>query len=636
MGNRVWPALVLLALVVLAPTAVLTWLVGRAADNERLATRQRLRQAHEAALRRCAREVSGHFQSAARRADALAAEYSGGRLFGQVVEQGLADSAVCLDPRGDLAYPQASVAVGVDLLEGVQAWSDAQELESRGRHAQAAKMYEQIAEAGLHPAVIARAQIARARCLGNAGEARRAIEILQAVVQAPGAQALRDRFGRLLAVDAGLYALMLSEESGAGSQQAESMAAKLLAWGADYARVSMPASQRRFLGRQLARQFPDRPKPKWLEAEDLAAEFAERLAHQSAATWEQQRLRDGRRAWRLVTPRKRAVLLFHEASIQAASLAHLQSIDEEAQRFELLAPGASNRQAEAIEVDGMNGWRLALVASPQGADTSADRRIAAYGWATALTIGAILAAAVLVGGMIGRQQRASRLQNDWLATVSHELKTPLASIRLLTESLQDNEKVDSREYLRLIGQETARLSRLIDGLLAFSRVEHSKLALDLQPARPEEIADRAAQLLSDRLAQPGCRFESRIQPALPEVRVDRDALIAVLVNLLDNAWKFTRGEKEIVLRVERAVDRGVERVCFRVSDNGIGLSAQDARKVFRRFFQVDQRLSRDHGGCGLGLALARLVARAHGGDVTVESEPGRGSTFSVLIPVHAG
>lgn len=632
-GSRLWSALALLALVVLAPTAVLIWLVGQAVENERLASRERMRQAQIADLKAAGREIHGRLLSQVRRVDALSSSHSGQRLFGLVLEQRLADAVVCLDAQGRVAYPKVA-ELGRDLLEGVHAWREAERLEAAGDCFAAAEAYAEIADAGQHPSIEARARLAHARCLEKCGQFERASSVLSALVLSPQSGQATDRYGRLLAVDAGLAALDLAQRQGVSVEQSAPLVARLERLGADYRRTVMPAAQRRMLGRRLAAFSPQKQPPPWLAAEELAARYVETgpalLAETGASEARPWTLSGGEKAWAVVAPRRRAVVLFREATLRRLATSALDELaGTDGQRRLLLAEGQDPPAGAATaSLAFPGGWKLDLAAPQQQSDARAERRIALYGWAAMLTVGAILCAAVLMGGIIGRQHRVSRLQNDWLASVSHELKTPLASIRLLTESLQDNDAVDSQEYLRLIGQETARLGRLIDGMLAFSRIENRRIGLDRQSARPEEIAERAAQLIADRLQQPGCRFVSKIDDGLPDIYVDQGALIAVIVNLLDNAWKFTRSDKQIELAVERAG----EQVCFRVSDNGVGLAPRDAKRVFRRFFQVDRRLSRSHGGCGLGLALVRLVVQAHGGEVRVDSQVGQGSVFRVLIP----
>ena len=119
-----------------------------------------------------------------------------------------------------------------------------------------------------------------------------------------------------------------------------------------------------------------------------------------------------------------------------------------------------------------------------------------------------------------------------------------------------------------------------------------------------------------------------IAPDLPLIRADEDALVTVLPNLVDNAWKYTPGEKRIAVRAYRENAR----VVFAVEDNGIGIAAREQKRIFRRFYQVDRRLARDAGGCGLGLSIVEFIVRAHGGAVRVQSQPGHGSTFSVALP----
>ncbi|HEY2147267.1 MAG TPA: HAMP domain-containing sensor histidine kinase, partial [Pirellulales bacterium] len=231
-----------------------------------------------------------------------------------------------------------------------------------------------------------------------------------------------------------------------------------------------------------------------------------------------------------------------------------------------------------------------------------------------------------------RQTRLSRLKNDLVANVSHELKTPLSAIRLLVDTVLDQEHSDprqTREYLQLVARENQRLSRLIDNFLTFSRLERGKQRFAAEPVEPNEVARRAIESLRDRLDDDDCDFETQIAPNLPPVKADSDALVMVLINLLDNALKYTGPNKRIVLRVSGSAND----VCFAVKDNGVGLSPRQKRRVFDRFYQVDQQLTRAAGGCGLGLSIVKSIVAAHGGQVEVQTEVGKGSTFTVSLPV---
>ena len=226
-------------------------------------------------------------------------------------------------------------------------------------------------------------------------------------------------------------------------------------------------------------------------------------------------------------------------------------------------------------------------------------------------------------------------KNDLLATVSHELKTPLASMRVLVDTLVDADEHDEqrvREYLGLIAKENARLSRLIENFLTFSRMERNKVKFDREEMSAAAIVAATRESVGERFHGPDCRFEVEVPTQLPSVVADRDALVTVLLNLLDNAYKYSKGEKEIHLRA--FAENGD--VCFAVEDRGIGLSRQSAKRVFERFFQVDQSLARSGSGVGLGLSIVHFIVDAHGGTIDVESEPGAGSTFTVRLPAASG
>jgi signal transduction histidine kinase len=236
-----------------------------------------------------------------------------------------------------------------------------------------------------------------------------------------------------------------------------------------------------------------------------------------------------------------------------------------------------------------------------------------------------------VAAVFRRQMRLTRLKNDLLATVSHELKTPLASIRLLVDTLLDAKEFDGpklRSYLQLVAKENARLSHLIDNFLSFSRMERGKQAFEFAGTSAAEIAQRAVEVVAERFQAPGCHLEVQVAVDTPALQADPDALVTAVLNLLDNAYKYTGDQKQVVLR--SYAENG--NVCFAVSDNGAGLSPHAIKRVFRPFYQVDRRLSRSTGGCGLGLSIVQFIVAAHGGTVDVESRPGAGSTFTLSIP----
>jgi signal transduction histidine kinase len=220
-----------------------------------------------------------------------------------------------------------------------------------------------------------------------------------------------------------------------------------------------------------------------------------------------------------------------------------------------------------------------------------------------------------------------------MATVSHELKTPLSSLRALIDTLLEGRvrnQEQYREYLQLAAKENERLSRLIDHFLAFSRMERNKHALEFSEVRVDEIVSAAVGAVCERYESTEARLDVEIPAGLPTIWGDADALTTALVDLLDNAHKYTADDKHVIVRAYADGDT----VRLEVQDNGVGLSRRAAKRVFDPFFQVDQRLSRHTGGCGLGLSIVRFIVKAHGGSVDVTSRPGHGSTFAATLPAH--
>jgi len=263
-------------------------------------------------------------------------------------------------------------------------------------------------------------------------------------------------------------------------------------------------------------------------------------------------------------------------------------------------------------------------------ENAGKRQAAIYTWTAVLVILLIVAAGAVAGQTVGRQIKLNRLKNDFIATITHELKTPLSSMRVLVDTLLEGNYSDQQqatEYLQLISKENLRLSRLIDNFLTFSRMERNKQAFDIAPARPAEIAADAVEAVRAKFSKPNCRFDVEIDQPLPDILADHDAMVTVLVNLLDNAYKYTNDEKRIKLKVFTEDNS----VCFSVSDNGIGMPHRAVKRIFNRFYQVDRSLSRSAEGCGLGLSIVKFIIDAHNGRITVESRAGQGSTFVVKL-----
>lgn len=230
---------------------------------------------------------------------------------------------------------------------------------------------------------------------------------------------------------------------------------------------------------------------------------------------------------------------------------------------------------------------------------------------------------------LGREAKLSRLQTDFVSKVSHELRTPLTSIRMFVEMLQtQKDKEQVKVCLEVLQQETERLSGRIDRLLDWGRMEAGRKIYDRRPDDLSAVVQNA--VLAFRAATVGqdLPLELHIAEGLPQLSADRGALVDAIVNLLSNAFKYSPEAPAVTLRAWA----DARHVRIAVTDHGVGIPKSEHARIFQKFYRVDDRLAREIEGSGLGLAIVRHVANAHGGRVEVESEPGEGSTFTLVLP----
>jgi signal transduction histidine kinase len=327
--------------------------------------------------------------------------------------------------------------------------------------------------------------------------------------------------------------------------------------------------------------------------------------------------------------------LFEDARREFDPGVRVRIVDAHGRRLAGDAPEGLEPIAEAAMGPLLPGARIQIIPIVRAGAAPADEQINTYGWAVAW----VAVANVLISGAAAiamlRQSRLREIQSSALATVAHELKTPLASMRLLTDTLLDLPEPDPaqcRSYLHLIATENDRLIRLTENFLTLARFETDAGLPHRTPTEPVLLAKAAIQSLEAQFKEAGIEPETSFDEGLPEVTVNRESTIVVLVNLLDNALKYSGKGTPVALRVS-ATNGSVQ---FFVEDHGIGIAADAQGQIFDCFFQVDQKLARTREGCGLGLHIARSIVEAHGGTVTVRSAPGSGSTFCVTLPAtHA-
>lgn len=274
-----------------------------------------------------------------------------------------------------------------------------------------------------------------------------------------------------------------------------------------------------------------------------------------------------------------------------------------------------------------------LVRSRERSIDEEIRRFTIAKMATIAFIDALLGAGlVLVYNNVRRELHLSRLKSDFVANVSHELKTPLALIRLFAETLElgrvpsDDRK---RQYYQVINKESQRLTQLINNILDFSRIEAGRKEYRFAATDVGRIVHEVVEAYRFPIEQQGFALEVAVADDLSEVEVDKEALAQALLNLVNNAIKYSRDEKRIVISARR----DGERVLVTVADQGIGIAKSEQRKIFEKFYRAEDSLVHETKGSGLGLALVKHIMEAHGGSVELDSAPGKGSRFTLALPL---
>ncbi len=233
---------------------------------------------------------------------------------------------------------------------------------------------------------------------------------------------------------------------------------------------------------------------------------------------------------------------------------------------------------------------------------------------------------------VGRELALARLKSDFVANVSHELRTPLSLIRLYAETLEMGRLTGPekpQEYYRIIRKESERLTALINHILDFSRIEAGKKEYEFRETDLAELVRNTLEAYRFQIEQNGFALQVHIEDGLPAVRIDREAMARSLVNLINNSLKYSPGEKFLEVRLYRAGSH----VKLEVIDHGMGIPRGEQTKIFEKFYRVGDPLVHNTKGSGLGLSLVRHIVSAHGGEIAVESAPGKGSKFTIALPL---
>ncbi|MFB3926203.1 MAG: ATP-binding protein [Syntrophales bacterium] len=241
---------------------------------------------------------------------------------------------------------------------------------------------------------------------------------------------------------------------------------------------------------------------------------------------------------------------------------------------------------------------------------------------------------LLVFHDVTRLKKLEKMRVDFVANVTHEIKTPLTAIMGFIETLEEGaleDKETARKFLDIISQHAHRLDRLLEDLLTISNIELGEMKFFFESVSLGGIVESVMPIVESRAREKGIAVEKEIPEALPPIRADRDRLVQILLNVLDNAVKFTREGKVSIT----AFDGGDGHVSVRISDTGVGVPRDEISRLGERFYRVDKTRSRDLGGTGLGLSIVKHLMIAHNGRMEIQSQLGKGTTVTLLFPVYS-
>lgn len=277
-------------------------------------------------------------------------------------------------------------------------------------------------------------------------------------------------------------------------------------------------------------------------------------------------------------------------------------------------------------------WELRFRAAPGAPGGSPRRDVAIFAGSTLLILGVLIMGVVFLMRDVSREMQLGRLRADFVSGVSHELKTPLTLISLYAETLLDDERFrpnERRSFYEIILRESGRLTHLIENVLEFSRIDRGQKQYRVRVGDFRTLVARTVDVYGEYLRRRGFSVETALASALPPVRFDGDAVTQALLNLLDNASKYSGDAKFIRICLRASTST----VVLEVEDHGTGIPADEQSRIFDQFYR--RHGDSGTGGYGLGLFLVNHIMKAHGGGVQLESQPGRGSCFRLIFPASA-
>jgi len=317
-----------------------------------------------------------------------------------------------------------------------------------------------------------------------------------------------------------------------------------------------------------------------------------------------------------------------------ASLAMAVTISDENQRVLFSNGAAQNGYLLESNFDRpFSNWKAGVGLKNTNLDNLARNSFLHSAGASVLVLVFLLCGIALTIRATDREARLAQAKSNFVANVSHELKTPLSLLSLFSEILElGRVKTEEKkiEYYRIIRHESRRLNKMIDNILDFSKIEAGRKTYNFAAGDMAEVIENVLSSYRYQIINSGFNVQTNIKPDLPPVLIDRDAMAQAISNLLDNAIKYSGEVKQLSITTETVrSDLSIE-----IADHGIGIPRAEQAKIFEKFYRVGNGLVHDVKGSGLGLSLVKHIIEAHKGTISVESDVGKGSRFTILLPLE--
>ena len=323
--------------------------------------------------------------------------------------------------------------------------------------------------------------------------------------------------------------------------------------------------------------------------------------------------------------------IYHGNTAVASALTITIS-DENSQVLFSNAPAQTGHFLESNFDPPFSNWKVKVGLKNTNIDELARNSFLHSAGATVLVLVVLIFGMALTIRATDREARLAQAKSNFVSNVSHELKTPLSLLSLFSEILElgrVNSEEKKTEYYRIIRHESLRLNKMIDNILDFSKIEAGRKTYVFAEGDMAEVIEHVLSSYRYQIINQVFDVQTNIQPDLPPVLIDRDAMEQAISNLLDNAIKYSRDVKRLSITTER---RG-SNLSIEIADHGIGIPRAEQSKIFEKFYRVGTGLVHDVKGSGLGLSLVKHIVEAHNGTISVESEVGKGSRFTILLPL---